>query len=122
MPLRELAEELGDDDPAGPGRGADLERAGELLVALERDLRDDLLLERQQPLRAAVEAHPGLRRLDAAAGAVEELRPEPLLERPDLEADRRLRHPEPLRRLREAPALHDRAERGQLTCVHKIGR
>src|SRR5581483_10201385 len=63
MPLRELAEELGDDDPAGPGRGADLERAGELLVALERDLRDDLLLERQQPLRAAVEAHPGLRRL-----------------------------------------------------------
>ena len=55
----------------------------------------------EQPLRAAVEPKPGLGRLDPPPGAVEELRPEPLLERAHLQADRRLRHPEPLSRLRE---------------------
>src|SRR5205085_12393287 len=56
---------------------------------------------------------------DAPAGAVEEPLSEPLLEGPDLEAHRRLRDPEPRRRLREAPALDDRAERCELSRVHK---
>ena len=44
---------------------------------------------------------------------------QPLLERPDLEADGGLRHPEPLGRLREALALDDHAEGRQLARVHK---
>src|SRR5207342_29553 len=40
-------------------------------------------------------------------------------ERPDLEADGRLRDAEPLRRLREALPLDDRTESSQLTRVHK---
>ena len=108
MQRGELAEELREHDPAGPGRGADLEPALELRRRLLGHLGDDLLLEREQPLRAAVEPHARLGRLDAPAGAVEELRPEPLLERPDLEAHRRLGDAEPLGRLREAAPLDDR--------------
>ena len=67
----------------GAGGGADLERPAQRLVRLG-DLVEQLLLEREHPLRAAVEPQPGLGRLDPAAGAVEELRPEPLLERAHL--------------------------------------
>src|SRR5581483_1459409 len=88
MMLGELAQELRDDDSARPGGGADLERPRQLLGALAADFGDDLLLEREQPLRTAVEAHPRLGRLDAAAGTVEELRAEALLECPHLQADR----------------------------------
>src|SRR5439155_26173443 len=115
----EVAEELRDDDPAGACRGPDLEGSAQLLGAFQAELGDDLLLEREQPLRAAVEAQARLGRLDAAAGAVEQLRPEALLERAHLQAHRRLGHAEPRRRLREALALDDGAERAQLTCVHK---
>ena len=87
--------------------------------ASPRDVRHELLLELEQPLRAVVEAHPRLGRLDPAPGAVEQLLPEPLLERAHLEADGRLRDPEPLRRLREAAPLDDRAERGELLRFHK---
>ena len=73
MELLELAEELCDHDPAGAGRGADLEGPGKLIAALEPDLGDDLLLEGEQPLRAPVEAQPRLGRLDATAGPVEQL-------------------------------------------------
>ncbi len=83
------------------------------------DVVEDLLLELQQPLRAAVEAPAGLGRLDLAARAVEELGVEALLERPHLERDGRLRDAEPLRRLREAPALDDGTEGGELARVHK---
>ena len=86
------------------------------------DLGDHLLLEREQPLRAAVEPHPRLGRLDPPAGAVEQLRPEPLLERPDLQADRGLGDAEALRGLREAPPLDDRAERGELPRIRYIER
>ena len=91
-------------------------------VARERplglgELVEQLLLEREQPLRAAVEPQPRLGRLDAPARAVEKLLPEPLLERPHLLADRGLRDAEPRRGLREAPPLDDRAESGQLTRV-----
>ena len=49
--------------------------------ASDDDVGEHLLLEREQPLRAAVEAPAGLGRLDAPPRPVEELRAEPLLER-----------------------------------------
>ena len=88
-------------------------------LGLVGELVDDLLLELQQPLRAAVEAEPRLGRLDAAAGAVEQLHPEPPLERAHLQRDGGLGHAEPLRSLRERPALDHRAEGLQLPRVHK---
>ena len=119
MPLLELREEHRQHRPARPGRGADLETAAQVALRLLAELLEHLLLEREQPLRAPVEPVPGLGRLDAAAGAVEQLQPEPLLERPDLQAHRRLRHAELLRRLREAAPLDDRTERCKLARVHK---
>ena len=71
-------------------------------------VRHDLVLKRQHPLRAAVQPEPRLGRLDAPAGAIEELRPEALLERPHLQRHRRLRHAEPLRRLRSSSARRPR--------------
>ena len=65
VPRLERAEKLREHDPAGPGRSADLERAAELVGPLEPDLRDELLLECEQPLGASIEAQPGLGRLDA---------------------------------------------------------
>ena len=115
----ELAEEERHDDRGRARRGADLQLARQLALALAGDLVEDLALERQQALRAAVEPQPGLGRLDAAAGAVEQLRAEPLLERPHLQRDGGLGDAETLGRLREAAALDDGAERGQLTRVHK---
>src|SRR5207237_8904009 len=82
-------------------------------------LLDELLLEREQLLRVAVEEQPRLGGLDAPPGPVEQPLAEPLLERPDLEAHRRLGDPEPCRRLREAPALDDRAEGCELSRIHK---
>src|SRR5207237_908966 len=76
-------------------RGADLERPGELAGGVVRELVDDLFLESEQPLGRAVELGARLGRLDAAAGAVEELRAEPLLECAHLEADRRPGDAEP---------------------------
>ena len=98
VPPLELAEDDRQHRPARPGGGADLEPAGELALRLLAELGEELLLQREQPLRAAVEPLARLGRLDAAAGAVEELPAEPLLERADLEADRRLRDAELLRR------------------------
>ena len=71
------------------------------------------------PLRPAEQPQAGLGRLDAAAGAVEQLGAEALLERPHLERDGRLGDAEPLGRLREAPPFDDRAEGGKLACIHK---
>ena len=90
----ELGEHDRQDAPAGPRRAADLEPARELAFGVVPELLEDLLLEREQPLRPAIEPHPGLGRLDPPPGAVEELLPEPLLERADLEAHRRLRDAE----------------------------
>ena len=53
-----------------------------------RELVEQLLLEREHPLRAAVQPQPGLGRLDPAAGAVEQLLAEPLLQRAHLLARR----------------------------------
>ena len=115
----ELAQEDRDDDRGRPRRGADRDLAGELPLALAGHLVDELLLEGQQPLRASVEAETRLRRLDPAAGAVEQLGAEPLLERPHLQRHGRLRDAEALRRLREALALDDGAECGELARIHK---
>ncbi len=83
------------------------------------ELVDQLALEGKHPLGTAVESKPGLRRLDAAARAVEQPAPEPLLQRAHLEADRRLGDSEALGGLREALSLDDGAERSKLARVHK---
>ena len=71
MHIGELAEELGEHDAAGPGRGTDLEGPVELAGRALLQLADDLVLEREKPLSAAVEAEPGLGRLDAPTRPVE---------------------------------------------------
>jgi hypothetical protein len=67
----ELAEELRHDDRRGPGRGAERELSAERSLGPGGDLLDEVLLERKQPLRAAVEPLAGLRRLDTPPRAVE---------------------------------------------------
>ena len=105
--------------PPGPVEAPIESSPRERALALGGDLVEQLLLELQHALRAAEQPHPGLGRLDAAAGAVEQLRAEALLERPHLERHGRLRDAEPLGGLREAPPFDDRAERGELARVHK---
>ena len=115
----ELAEQDRHDDRRRAGRGADRQLARERAGAVGGDLVEHLLLELEQALGTAEEAQSRLGRLHPAAGAVEQLHPEPLLERPHLERDGRLRDAEPLGRLGEAPPLDDRAESGKLARVHK---
>ena len=115
----ELAEHDRNDDRRRPRRRAEHEIAGEVALAGRGHVGDELILEREHALRAAVEPPSRLGRLDAPTRAVEELRAEPLLERAHLQRDGGLRHAEPVGRLREAPPLDDRAERGELTRVHK---
>ncbi len=115
----ELAEQERQHDRSGSRRGADRELTAERPARLGSDLVEELLLERQQALGAAVQAPTRLRRLDPSSGAVEQLRAEPLLERSHLQRDGGLRDTQPLGGLREAAALDDRAERGELTGVHK---
>ena len=115
----ELAEHHRNHDRRRARRRAEHEIAGEGALAGRSDLGDELLLEREHALRAAVEPPSGLGRLDAAPRAVEELCAEPLLERAHLQRHGRLGDAEPVGRLREASALDDRAERGELTRVHK---
>ena len=119
VPGEELAQEHGHDDRRRPGRGADRELARERALAVGGDLVEELLLELQQPLGATEQAQPGLGRLDPTTGAVEQLRAEPLLERPHLQRDRRLRDAQALGGLGEAAALDDLAERCKLACIHK---
>ena len=115
----ELAEEERDELPAR-ARSRRRSRACPRSVALVGgELLEQLLLELEHPLRAPVEAPARLGRLDAAAGAVEQLLPEALLERAHLQADRGLGHAEALGRLREALAVDDGAEGRELPRVHK---
>ena len=119
-PLGELAEDLRHDRSrrartrrrARAGRGA-------AVVASASSSSSSCSSTREQALRAAIEPLARLGRLDAPARAVDELAPDPLLERPDLLAHGRLRDAEPLGRLREAAPFHDHAERCELTRVHK---
>ena len=108
----ELAEDDRDDDRRRTRGGPQDEVAGEVTLTRRRHLRDELILEREHPLRAAVEPPARLRRLHAPSRAVEELRPEPLLESAHLERHRRLGHAEAVGRLGEATAFDHRAERG----------
>ena len=105
--------------PPGPVDAPISSRPVELALRLLADLLEQLLLEREQALRAPVEPLPGLGRLDPAARPVEQLPAEPLLERADLQADGGLRDAELVRRLREAAPLDHRTERRQLPRVHK---
>ena len=89
------------------------------MLVLSCDVSEQLLLQGEHFLRRYVEAEARLGGLDSSARPVEELRPEPLLERADLEADRRLRYAEALGRLREALPLDHGAEGGKLTRIHK---
>ena len=104
---------------AGPVEAPIESSPGQRPGALGGDLVEHLLLELEQALRAAEQPQPGLGRLDAAPGAVEQLHPEPLLERPHLQRDGGLGDAESLGRLREAAPLDDGAERGELTRIHK---
>ncbi len=67
MQLLELPEDDGQHGPARPGRSADLEPSLELALGLLAEICEQLLLEREQSLRSAVEPEPGLGRLDPAA-------------------------------------------------------
>ena len=95
----ELAEEERDCDGGGAGGGSEHEVAGEVALGGRADVGDDLVLERQHALRAAIQAQARLGRLHSPSRAVEELRAEPLLEGAHLQRDGRLRHTEPLGRL-----------------------
>ena len=119
MELLELPEDDRQDASTGTGGGADLEPPLELALGFLAEVRKQLLLERDEPLRSAVEPETGLGRLDPAAGAVEEPLTDALLERPDLKADRGLRHPELVGGLREAAALDNRTKGRELLRVHK---
>jgi hypothetical protein len=65
--LLELAEQGGQDAAPWPCGGADLEPARQLALGLLAELREHLLLEGEEPLRAAVEPHAGFGRLDTPA-------------------------------------------------------
>ena len=119
MLFLELAEQERDDRAARARRSAELERARDRPFIIGVELFEQVLLGGEHTLSRCVETSPGLGRLDPATRAVEELPPEALLERADLQADGRLSDAEPLRRLGEALALDDGAERGKLTRVHK---
>src|SRR5207247_9401568 len=81
VPLGEHAEEERDDGAAWACRSAEFERAGECALVDLRDLLEQALLQRQQPLSRRVEAKACLGGLDAASGAVPQPAPEGLLER-----------------------------------------
>jgi hypothetical protein len=115
----ELAQEKGDEVRSRACRRADRKRPLKLAAGLLLELGEELSLELEEALRAAIEPEARLRGLDAPTGSVEELSAETLLERPNLEAHRRLRDPETLGGLREAPALDDLAEGGELPRIHK---
>ncbi len=118
MTSRELADEQRHDPASGARRGADRQRPAQLAL-LGRELLEQPPLRLQEPLSSLVEHEARLGRLDPPTRAIEELPSQPLLERPHLEADRRLRDAEPLSRLREAAPLDDRAERRELPRIHK---
>src|SRR5437763_4818314 len=71
--LLELAEEQRDDVRARAGGGADLEPAAQPAFVLGGDDLEQLLLEREQLLRALVQAQARLGGDDTPAGTVQEL-------------------------------------------------
>src|SRR5215212_3744930 len=114
----ELAEQHRNDRATRSGRGAERQLAAQHTI-VAGELVEEVPLEHEHPLRGAVEPLPGFGRLDPAPRPVEQLGSEPLLQRPNLEADRRLGHPEPLGRLGEALPVNHLAEGGELSRVHK---
>ena len=119
MLLLELAEKNGNGDRGRARGGTDRELTRQGARALGRDLVEHLLLELEQSLCTAEQPQSRLRWLDAAPRAVEQLRPEPLLERSHLKRHGWLRDAESLCRLREAPQLDNGTECGELPGIHK---
>ena len=115
----ELAQQDRKDAATRTCGGADLEPALELALCFLAELREQLLLQPEEPLRASVEPEPGFGRLHPTTRTVEEPLADPLLERADLQADCRLRDAELVRGLREAPALDDCTKGGELLRIHK---
>ena len=71
--------------------------------------------------RGAVEQHPaGAGQQHAAAVADEQLDPQLVFEQLDVPAQRRLRGPQPVRRLAEAAELRHGPERPQLLEIHRL--
>ena len=104
---------------AGPVDAPISSDACERVRSGQAELREHLLLEREQALCASVEAGAGVCRNDTTAGAVEKLDAEPLLERADLLADCGLRDAERLRRhARSSRARPQR--RTPLSCLVSI--
>src|SRR4029077_16170627 len=64
--LGKLADHLWHDRPARAGRGAELEPAPDRGLLLGRELLEELLLDREETLRAAIEALTCLGGLDTA--------------------------------------------------------
>jgi lipopolysaccharide/colanic/teichoic acid biosynthesis glycosyltransferase len=118
MRASELAEQDRNDCATRAGRGAELERSGQTSLVAGH-VAQELLLEREQALGRGVQARPCFGRFDPATRTVEELRPDALFERPDLEANRRLGDTQPFRGLGEALAIDDRTKCGELAGVHK---
>ena len=119
METLEFPEHDGQHAAAGACGSADLEPALELAFGLLAELREQLLLEPEQPLCPAIETKARLGRLDPTARAVEEPLPDALLERPDLQAHGRLRHAELGGGLGEAPPLDHRTKGRELLRIHK---
>ena len=98
-------------------RGADREVAADG-VGLGAQRVGELLLEREHALGADQHGASGGRRRDLAARAVEQPRPEPLLERAHGERDGRLGDAQVVGGDRERPSLDHGHEGGELARVH----
>jgi hypothetical protein len=81
----ELAENDGNDDCRRSRRCPQHEVSCEIALARGAHVGDELILEREHPLSAAVEPPSRLGRLDASTRAVEELRAQALLQRSHLQ-------------------------------------
>ena len=100
---------------------ADLDRAR---LARGDRLRDQggALRQLEQPLRLGEEAAAGRGDAHRAAGALEQLGLERMLEDLDLPAQRRLRHVQPRRRPPEVKLLGDRDETAELAEIEHAGQ
>ena len=100
------------------GRGADRERPVQGPGLALGQVVEHLLLELKNPASVPVKGDACLRRLDTAAGPVEQALADPLLEGANLQTDCGLRYAEVLGSLRKALAVDDLAEGCELPRVH----
>ncbi len=113
----EAAQELRQHVLARAGRGAD-DQMARRHVGVLRQLAGELVAQGEHAQGVAVQHLAAVGRGGAAAGAVDQRRAQHPLERLDLLAHGRLRHPQGIGRSRERAPLDDLDERLQLTQVH----